>query len=158
MRNFRLFIAMAVLVLLTGCGAKKSVTATENGTAIEEVKFEQAFRYFLKNGETCENPKITTQEEFSKKFGMATVMGKNGQPTIVDFDKQFVIAVTYPETNNEVRMSPISLQRNAKGDLTFIYEALKVRELKYTTKPCLIIIVDKKDNTGEVFLKETVLM
>lgn len=158
MRNFRLFIAMAVLVILTGCGAKQSTTAEVAKSQIEEVNFKQAYRYFLKNGEVCENPKITTQEEFSQKFGMATVMGKNGQPTIVDFDKEFVIAVTYPETNNEVRMSPISLQRDADGNLTFTYEALKVRELTYTTKPCLIIIVDKKDNTGEVTLKETVLM
>ena len=158
MRIFRLFMAMAVLVILTGCGTKKSVAANDAKTQIEEVSFERAYRYFLKNGEVCENPKITTKEEFDKTFGMATVMGKNGQPTIIDFDKQFVIAVTYPETYNEVRMSPISLQREANGDLTFIYEALKVRDLKYTTEPCLIIIVDKKDDTGRVFLKESVLM
>ena len=69
--------------------------------------FEVARNYFFKNGRSSEShpslledgrvtdegkandqvipeyPKITTEEEFSKLFGMATTMGKDGKPTAI---------------------------------------------------------------------------
>ena len=48
----------------------------------------------IKNDQVIpEYPKITTEEEFNKLFGMATIMGKDGKPTAIDFTKQFVLGV-----------------------------------------------------------------
>ena len=42
---------------------------------------------------------------------MATVMGANGKPTPIDFNKQFVIAVINNETDISTSFTPIKLEK-----------------------------------------------
>ena len=133
-----------------------NTTAAADSTEMESISipFTVADRYFVNNTvTTIESPKITFREEFDNLFGMAATMAENGQPTPIDFTKQFVIAVIKPESNLETTLTPISLQTDGNHKVVFTYRFEQGREMSYTTKPCLLIVVDK-EATGEVVLNE----
>lgn len=143
-------------VSLAGCGSAKE-KKNENVSAVEQtsgIAYTVANRYFLKNSiKEIPSPKITTQEAFDSLFGMATVMGPDGQPTAIDFSKQYVIAVSKPETDIATELSPVSLEKNAEGDVVFTYQVTTGEKRSYSILPCLIVIVDK-NNDGKVVLNE----
>ncbi len=121
---------------------------------MKEVPFSVAERYFVKNTVQGEVPtEITTEAEFNNLFGMAAVMGDKGRPTPVDFTKQFVIAVVKPATDYTTKLVPVSLQRTAHGELHFTYTMEIGEKQSYSTRPALIIVVDKSD-AGKVLLTE----
>jgi hypothetical protein len=100
-----------------------------------------------------DNPKIETAEKFNEIFGMATKMGKDGKPTEIDFSKQYVIAVILPETDLSTNVSPISLLKNTKNEITLNYKSVVGQKQSWTSRPNFAIIIDKKEN-GNVTLKE----
>ena len=114
--------------------------------------YKEAKHYFLRNDTNGRNVpvKITTQKEFARHFGMAAVMG--GQPTAIDFDRQFVIAVVLPETNHTTTIRP--------GILTDEGEALKLEyglsispeENTWTAVPLSLLVIDKRYERGNVVL------
>lgn len=113
----------------------------------QKIPYTVANRYFVKNtimdGELA-YPKITSQEQFDKLFGMGTVMGKDGKPTPIDFSNQFAIAVIDSESNRKVSLKPSGLFKN-DGAITFSYiKSVADSESSYTTRNCIILIVDKK--------------
>ena len=109
-----------------------------------EIPYIVAKNYFVRNDvTTVENPKIETQAAFEQVFGMAPVMSKDGQPTEIDFSKQFVIAVVLPETDLSTVIKPISLKKNGKNKLVFTYHVGRGQKQTYTIRPCLAIVVDK---------------
>ncbi|MDO5607141.1 MAG: hypothetical protein Q4G08_01675 [Capnocytophaga sp.] len=126
----------------------------ENNVQLKDIPFVVAERYFVNNSVTdIDSPKITTQEDFEKIFGMATVMGENGRPTQIDFSKQFVIALIKPETNRPTELTAVSLQMNTENELLFAYKSKIGEPQEYTIRPCLVIVVDKK-NDGMIVLRE----
>lgn len=122
-----------------------------------QIPYTVANRYFVNN--TVPDgafvvPKITTQEAFDRLFGMAPVMGKDGQPTPIDFEQQYVIAVVDAVINKSVNLSAKSLTVQ-KEVLTLTYEKTEgSEELTAYFRHCLIVIVDKK-YVGEVEVKNT---
>ena len=79
------------------------------------VPFKQAQNYFFRNDASApEDAKITDQATFESYFGMAAVMGRNGLPTSIDWNKEFVIALVLPEATVETKIEPKSLTR--EGD------------------------------------------
>ncbi|AEA45717.1 hypothetical protein [Fluviicola taffensis] len=152
MKNLKkIGLAMVIFTSFTSfafAGSKKSKA--------KKVPYTVAQRYFVNN--TVEDgvffyPKITNQEEFDKLFGMATVMGKNGSPTPIDFSKQYVIAVIDMISNKEVKLEPKSLLKLGT-DITFTY--LKTEETSTSStyfRRCLILVVDKKYD-GKVTIED----
>ena len=71
-----------------------AVAMTSCAVSKETVNYKEVKNYFYRNdapkGEQL--LKLTTQVEFDRYFGAAAFMGKNGQPTQIDFKKDFVIA------------------------------------------------------------------
>ena len=117
-----------------------------------EIPFTQLNNYFFKNNvEFPSSPMIDSQADFEHYFGMATVMGKNGMPTPVDFDKEFVIAVVNPVTDNYTEMAPISLV-NKNGTLVFTYRETVGDKQTYSIQPILLIKVDRTYKTDQVML------
>lgn len=122
-----------------------------------QIPYTVANRYFVNN--TVPDgvfvvPKITTQETFDRLFGMAPVMGKDGQPTSIDFEQQYVIAVVDAVVNKSVQLTAKQLTEK-KGTLTFVYEKTEGTETSTAYfRHCLIVIVDKK-YTGEIDVKNT---
>ncbi|MBQ7422347.1 MAG: hypothetical protein IJV27_09445 [Prevotella sp.] len=131
-------------------------SVTEEGKV--ELEFQVAKNYFYKqpaegrNGqETLASLKITTEEEFSKHFGMATTMGEDGRPTEIDFTKQFVLAVVLPVIDMATEITPVKVE--AKGDsLFYTYDVTVGEKQSYSTQPLSIIILDKKYENHEVIL------
>ena len=109
------------------------------------VPFDFAKGYFLRNdvqGEACPQ-KITSQDELLKYFGMAAVMGKNGEPTAIDFDKSLVIPVIYPDTDQETAIVVDRFWRTSPDSLTLSVSTIVGDEhLSYTIRPVELLIVD----------------
>lgn len=147
-----ILVAQIALIALTSC---KSQQAVDNTT--QQVTFGVAKNYFFKNGQTIPaNPKITTEEEFRKLFGMATTMGKDGKPTEIDFTRQFALAIVLPATDIDTEISPVQVK--AKGDsLFYTYDVHIGEKQSFTTKPLSIIILDKKYENSEVILIPTII-
>lgn len=139
---------------LTGLLLTTASCASSNGAAKgESVAYSVANRYFFNNGATPPaSNKVTDAETFSKLFGMATVMGKNGQPTEIDFSKEFVIPVVLPETNRATSIKLGKLVEEGDG-LTLYYKVKQGEERSYTIRPMELLIVDGKHAGKRVTLK-----
>ncbi|WP_199250930.1 MULTISPECIES: META domain-containing protein [unclassified Flavobacterium] len=134
-----------------------SVSAQKKqSSSTEEIAYQIVSNYFVKNTfkkDHFENPKITTQKEFDAIFGAAVFMGKNGKPTIINFAKQYVIAVTIKETSYITSITPVSLKKTNKR-IVFNAYISQGRKTSSTMKPLLLIAVDKK-HTGKVEIQIT---
>lgn len=72
---------------------------------VPSVPLTELRNYFHNNTASLpSSPLITTKKEFDAQFDMAAFMGKDGQPTPVNFKKQAVIAVVLPETDVETEI------------------------------------------------------
>ena len=145
-------LLMPLLVLaLTACSGRQTATL-DNAAPETEVPFEVAQNYFFKNDQIIpETPKITTREEFDSLFGMATLMGADGQPTEIDFDRQFVLAIVLPETDVETEIRPLKLE--ARGDsLLYSYDITTGEQQSFTTRPLSIIVLDRKYENSQLLL------
>lgn len=144
---------MASLLLLVGCTTNKPAEAS-----VVNVPFEVAKNYFFKNGQTIPtSPKITAAEAFDQLFAMAAFMGKDGQPTAIDFDKQFVLAIVLPVTDVATEIIPQKVE--AKGNqLFYSYEVRTGKQQSFSIQPVSIIILDKQFENHEVILINEQLM
>lgn len=161
-----LSIATIATLCLNSCGNHESENKkTEETTVVTplassetDVPFKIAERYFLNQPFTetqLSNPKITSKDEFDKLFGMATVMGKDGKPTDIDFTKEYVIAVTENETDLATSITPVSVKEKDKK-ITFKYEVKQGEKTSSTSKPLLMLIVDNKYN-GELVIEKSIV-
>lgn len=142
----KILIVFVSLLMLAGCINRPKEAAAEN------VPYEVARNYFFRNGQDIpSDPKITTAELFDQLFGMAAFMGKNGQPTPVDFDKQFALAIVLPVTNIATEITPVKVE--AKGNQLFYSYAIKKGEqLSFSIQPVSIILLDRQFVNHEVIL------
>lgn len=133
-------------VALTGC--KPVPAADEDGA----VAFEVARNYFFKNNQPIPaNAKISTQEQFSQLFGMATTMGPEGKPTPIDFTKQFVLAVVLPPSDIAMDIQPVQVK--AQGDtLFYTYDVSLGERQSFQSQPLSIIILDRDLESKHVVL------
>lgn len=115
----------------------------------------EAHNYFVRNDVTEPvQAKIGSLDEFERYFGMAAFMGKNGQPTPIDFETQFAIAVVLPETNHCTELHTESLTDDGQK-LIFTYRAdVATEENTWTQVPTLLIIVDRQYERDCVELQE----
>lgn len=139
-------LIILLAAMLAACGQKK------------DVPFEVAHNYFVRNDVTEPIPaKIASQDEFERYFGMAAFMGKKGQPTPIDFEIQFVIAVVLPETSHSTELRAESLSDDGQK-LTFTYHVdVADKENTWTQVPVLLIVVDRQYERDIVELNNIVL-
>ena len=139
-------LIILLAAMLAACGQKK------------DVPFEVAHNYFVRNDVTEPIPaKIASQNEFERYFGMAAFMGKKGQPTPIDFETQFVIAVVLPETSHSSELRAESLNDDGQK-LTFTYHVdVADKENTWTQVPVLLIAVDRQYERDIVELNNIVL-
>lgn len=133
---------------------KKPPIADIKTAAIQNaIPYTVAQNYFVKNTvDSITNPKIETEEAFKTYFGSATTMGKNGKPTAVDFTKEFAIATVLPITDVATTIVPISLKKGSDNSLVFQYKIELGYKQSYTSRPFLLVVVDKKFD-GNLSLK-----
>ena len=139
----KILFAFTMLLAMVAC-TNKPATVVENNGESSEVAFEVAKNYFFKNGQVIpEYPKITTEEEFNKLFGMATTMGESGKPTAINFAKQFVLAIVLPETDFATEISPVKVEE--KGDsLIYTYDVKTGEKQSFTIHHTRQAIREKK--------------
>lgn len=165
MMNKTKIISILLLVIIA-CACNNNKGASHNTMAKKQtsntqkiaIPYNVANRYFVNN--TVSNnansaipTKITNEKDFEKYFGAAPVMGKDGEPTKIDFTKEYVIDVSEKETYYSTTISPISLNRDEKGDIVFTYKIDKGDKQSYSIVPCLLIIVSNKYQ-GQVIIKQ----
>ena len=85
---------------------------------------------------------------------MAAVMGKDGMPTSIDFTKQYVIAVTLPETDTETDINLVSLKKDTNSDIILTYKVMTGEKRSYTIVPVRLLIVDKKYDGNVKLIKQ----
>lgn len=152
MKNMKLTLT-AIIAVSMFCISCRSVNAGAD-SSVKDVPFEAAGHYFLKNDVAQMPPAaVYSAEEFERYFGMAAVMGKNGQPTEIDFGRQYVICIALPATDISTVINAVSLVDNGKGEIVLKYEVRRGAEQTYTTQPLLLLVVDKKYD-GRVRLEE----
>ncbi len=141
----KVFLLALAAAMLAACGQKK------------DVPFTVAHNYFVRNDVTESVPaKIASQEEFERYFGLAAFMGKNGQPTPIDFETQFAIAVVLPETNHSTELHAESLIDD-RQKLTFTYRAdVAPEENTWTQVPMMLIFVDRQYERDSVELNQLI--
>jgi hypothetical protein len=87
--------------------------------------------------------KITSEEELLRYFGYAAVMGRNGEPTKIDFEESFVIPIMLPQTDRETEIIIKGLYHSRPGSLTLAFETVSGEQaLGYTMLPFELLIVD----------------
>lgn len=157
MNHFNLICIILSFMMLSSYPTQATnVTEGPRATAVSNVSIPYivAQRYFQSNRiKRLPSSKFTTQKSFDKCFGAAPVMGKDGEPTSIDFSKEYVIAVSKPETYFTTELSDVSLKRDLKHRIVFTYKTKIGEKQSYTIVPCLLIVVNKKYN-GKVVLKE----
>lgn len=161
MKKTLFFLYCGLILLLARCDGQKTQQETSTPSAAAEQSFakkvpykEAENYYFRHDAQIPDNPKINTREEFESLFGMAAVMGKNGEPTSIDFDKQFVIAVVLPVTNKDVELNDERLIDDGHS-LIFEYSVDYDEDvLSFEMQPFLLIVVDRKYERDNVVLKE----
>ena len=147
----KILFAIAMLLTMTACTSNSTET-TKSNEETDEVVFEVAKNYFFKNDQQIPaSPKITTEEEFNKLFGMATVMGEDGKPTSIDFTKQFVLAIVLPITDMAAEIHPVKVE--VKSDsLLYTYDVKTGEKQSFSIQPVSIIVLDKQYENKRVVL------
>lgn len=138
------------LALFSGafCACSTSKTnSTKKVNGMTKVSYTILKHYFANNTIDNQEDKVyefTSEDEFKKYIGSASVMGQNGTPTKVDFGKDFVLALVGPTSNQIVNYKPTNLML-AGGMLHFSYKKEVSSQTKtFTSKPVLLLSIDKK--------------
>lgn len=124
-------------------------------TSEKTISYKEAQRYFVRNDVTDHSPRIITNAEgLNRYFGMATVMGKQGKPTVIDFDKYNAIAIIEPETDKDTEIQIESIKKQA-GRIVVRYKSVESGEPRsYKFVPCLLVKINKKYGNNVEFVKE----
>ena len=105
--------------------------------------------FYANNAGKTPPTKITTEDTFERYFGESAYMGKSGEPTRVDFDAQFVIALVLPETKYDTQILPQRLIK--RGDrITLYYKVRQGRARSFTIRPIYLVKVDSQYEAAEV--------
>lgn len=145
-------LAIALMALVATTATAK--TARQDG---DTVRYTVLHNYFHNNDAPLpSSPLITTQQEFDAQFGMAAFMGKDGQPTRVNFKRQAVVAIVLPVTNRATDIDSVSIRVTGDRQLTLAYTVHEGLEQGYSTQPVQLMAIDKRYRGYEVNVVPTV--
>ncbi len=141
MKKVTTILALVAAVLLTAsCSMTRKIEADAVPVAYTELQ-----HYFVNNTVNVQQPfrhVFATQEEFERYFGMAAVMGKDGQPTSINWKTQYVMAVINPVTDRDTQMYPVSVVQNGNS-IIFNYKVTKGEKRSYSICPFVAVVLDK---------------
>lgn len=143
--------SMIMSFLLAGslCACSHSAAVTANGSAqvfnqsVIPVTYQLANNYFIKNNVTGLVPRhIRSSAEFTRYFGMAATMGKNGKPTPIDFAVQDVIVYDVGIVQKQLEITPLTLN-HAQDKLILDVRIHSGARQSYQMHPFILLIVPK---------------
>ena len=144
--KIRIFLGIAILCVwaFTGCCCYKTTGK------IQKVDYKEAHNYFLNQGqERAVGSKITTQKDFDRCFGMAAFMGKGGNPTTINFKKEFVIPIILDETDKDTDILDVSLEGNER-ELKLTYRVKEGKQQSFFMQPIKLLIVNNAYRQAQV--------
>lgn len=154
-----IIIVGVIAGLMTACNSTRqeknqqeaAPQTTNTDETKKEVPFQAAERYFVKNTVEDKNLtlKITNQEDFDNYFGAAATMGESGKPTVIDFSKQFVIAIIAESSSKEKNIVISGLTSNGNELLVSYKIEEKGEDRSFVSRSLALMIVDNK-YSGEV--------
>lgn len=167
MKKYTLFLfSFFTLIYFVSCNSNQQTNQNNlaesdtlmNGDLVAhnmQVPYRVLDRYFV-NGQMSEDGlfKLESEGQFQNLFSPASVMGENGIPYKIQFDKEFVIAVIMPETQMATEMVPVALLRTQDGDLLFTYKVNVGTEQSFSIRPYIAIIVEKQFNGNVIARRE----
>ena len=120
----------------------------------KNVPFTEARNYFVRNDVVLplESNVIETKAQLDSLFGMAAVMGRNGRPTDIDFDREFCVAYVIPPTDTLTEIVPVSVTSKGK-ELTCSFEIKKGDPITWTIQPFSLIVIDRSYYKKQVKVK-----
>ncbi len=137
-------IALLCIWVFTSCCCYKTTGK------IQKVDYREAYNYFLNQGqERAVSSKITTQKDFDRCFGMAAFMGKGGNPTVINFKKEFVIPIVLPETDKDTDILDVSLEGNEK-ELKLTYWVKEGKQQSFFIQNIKLLIVDNAYKQAQI--------
>ncbi len=148
MKALKILSLAAMALFSTGFASAQGVATN--------VSFTEVRNYFHRNDAPMpSSPLITSQKEFDSQFGPAAFMGKDGQPTRLNFRKQVVVAIVLPVTDKATTISNVKLTSPAKNRLTLSYEVHEGLRQSYSTQPIRLMAIDKKWGKAQIEVKAT---
>lgn len=141
------------LMLLLAAGMLTASCATGNRV----VSYSEARNYFFRKDakQPTELLIICSQAELEQYFGEAAFMGKGGEPTKIDFSKQFVVAKALPVTNHSTNISLRRIERSSDNHLTLVWHiAVNDTPQSYSMQPMKLMVLDKKYEEYQISEKE----
>jgi len=128
-----------------------SCTTQTGNQGTTTVPYTEAKNYFVKNtykSNAVAVKKIVSQQEFEEIFGAAATMGKDGMPTMIDFSKDYVIALIGTETNANLNPEFKIESLVKKGNSVILSYAKSAwstnTPASYNIMPMKILIVSKQ--------------
>ena len=139
---FILTLSVCFLSSIVGCTVSSKATS---GNAISnDIPYRLAEKYFVKNTAVRVPDMILSEAEFKQYFGTAAVMGKSGQATAIDFSKEYVVAVTLPETEFSTAITPVAMKHNGVQKFEFHCNVEVGEKQSFTTRPVLLGVVSRQ--------------
>lgn len=137
--NLKTILSISILIVAIFGNAQLNKSEAFN------VQYSPLNGYFVKNTWKKQKAtllKFTSQAQLEKVFGMATVMGENGKPTMVDFTKSTVIALILPKTDALYDLKMVGLDKINKR-IAFTYSYVEKGKTTAISQPFLLIQMDK---------------
>ena len=148
MKRFVYILALIVaIVVFAQCNPLKKIEAKAY-----PINYTELYNYYVRSNvvsKKIQRVVIDNETEFHQYFGEAAVMGRNGQPTPVNFKTQYVLAIILPVTNKDTQVIPAEI---SQVDNTVIvnYRVKKGKKLGYNIIPFTAVATDKPNVDSEI--------
>ena len=119
---------------------------TQESKVENDIPFNEAKNYFVKNtykDSVLHTIILKSQVDFDNIFGMATTMGNEGKPTVIDFTNQNAIAVICPNSDKSPVLEILKV-KSADNSITLHYKFTEGEKQSFSIRPFKIILLDNK--------------
>ena len=147
MKHLTITLALGTLLLL--CSNCRQIEILDD--IATPVPFMTLENYFVRNDVDCSKEQrliLYNKQDFESFFGMAATMG--GQPTEINWDKQYVVALVLPVTNLTTSIHPVAVKAGDSQYLVFSYDVKKGEKMSYRMVPFAAVAIDKTDASEQM--------
>ncbi|MBO7609059.1 MAG: hypothetical protein J6S96_02500 [Muribaculaceae bacterium] len=146
----RLAYILAVIVATAICVQCNSLKKIE--AKAYPINYTELNNYYVRSGvvsKKIQRVVFDNETEFQQYFSEAAVMGRNDQPTPVNFKTQYVLAIILPVTDKDTQVIPAEI---SQVDNTVIvnYRVKKGKKLGYNIIPYTAVAIDKPEVDLEI--------
>ena len=159
MKYLTIILAMGALLLMCcNCSFMDKMYAVEKIDKVATpIHYTTLENYFVRNDVDCSKQRrliLDNQQDFDAFFGKAATMG--GLPTIVNWNKQYVVAIILPETKRATSIEPVAVKVTDNDVMVFSYHIKKGDKMSHSMVPFTAVAIDKpaSDTKMTVFYLE----